>query len=38
VVDSLKLDGLPVIIIYENGKEVWRHTGYLSEEALRKQL
>lgn len=38
LLDSMKFDGLPVILIYENGKETWRHLGYLSEEDLRKQL
>ncbi|MEC4049856.1 rhodanese-like domain-containing protein [Flavobacterium sp. SUN046] len=37
-VDSLKLDGLPVVLIYENGKEVWRNIGFLSEEDLKKHL
>jgi thioredoxin len=38
IVEELKLDGLPVIIIYENGKEIWRNVGFLSEEDLKKQL
>lgn len=38
IVDELKLDGLPVIILYENGKETWRNVGYISEEDLKKQL
>ena len=38
IVDQLKLDGLPVLIIYEKGKEVWRNVGYISEEELRKHL
>lgn len=38
IVDQLKLDGLPVIIVYEKGKEVWRNVGYISEEDLRKHL
>lgn len=38
LLETMKLDGLPVILIYENGKETWRHLGYLSEEDLRKQL
>ncbi|TGD57975.1 rhodanese-like domain-containing protein [Flavobacterium humi] len=38
LVNSLKLDGLPVIIMYENGKETWRNTGYISEEDLKKHL
>lgn len=38
LVDALKLDGLPVVIVFENGKEVWRNTGYISEEDLKKHL
>jgi len=38
IVDQLKLDGLPVIIVYEKGVEVWRNIGYISEEDLRKHL
>jgi thioredoxin len=38
ILDILKMDGLPVIIVYENGKEVWRNIGYISEEELRKHL
>ena len=38
LVDSMKLDGLPVILIYENGKEIWRNIGYISEEDLKKHL
>ena len=38
LVDLLKLETLPVIIIYENGKESWRNTGFISEEELKKHL
>jgi thioredoxin-like negative regulator of GroEL len=38
LLETMKLDELPVILIYENGKETWRHLGFLSEEDLRKQL
>jgi thioredoxin len=38
LVDALKLDSLPVIILYENGKEVWRNAGYITEEDLKKHL
>lgn len=38
LLDSLHLDGLPVILIFENEKEVWRNIGYLSEEDLKKHL
>jgi len=38
IVELLKLDALPTIIIYEKGKEVWRNVGYISEEDLKKHL
>ncbi|MEO8235021.1 MAG: thioredoxin domain-containing protein [Flavobacterium sp.] len=38
LVDALKLDGLPVIILYENSKETWRNIGYITEEDLKKHL
>lgn len=38
ILDTLKLDGLPVVILYENGKEIWRNIGYISEEDLKTHL
>lgn len=38
LLDSMKLDGLPVILIYENGKEVFRNIGFISEDDLNKHL
>lgn len=38
LVEQMKLEGLPTLIIYEHGKEVWRHVGYISEDDLKKQL
>ena len=38
IVGSLKLDGLPVVILYEKGKEIWRNIGYISEEDLKTHL
>jgi len=38
LLETLKLEELPIILIYEKGKETWRHLGYLSENDLRKQL
>jgi len=38
IVDQLKLDGLPVVIIYEKGVEIWRNIGYITEDELRKHL
>jgi thioredoxin len=35
---ELKIDGLPTLILYEKGKEIWKNTGYISEEDLKKQL
>ena len=38
IIEQLKLDGLPTIIVYEKGKEVWRNVGYITEEDLIKHL
>lgn len=38
IVDQMKLEGLPTLIIYEKGKEVWRNVGFISEEDLKKNL
>jgi thioredoxin len=38
LINDMKIDGLPVIIIYENGKETWRNMGYLSEEDFMKKI
>ena len=38
IVEQLNLDGLPTIIVYEKGKEVWRNVGFISEEDLKKHL
>jgi thioredoxin len=38
LMESMKLNELPVILIYENGKETWRNLGYLSEEDFRLKI
>lgn len=38
LLDELKLDGLPVLLVFENGKETWRNIGYIAEKELRKKL
>lgn len=38
LMESMKLDELPVLIIYENGKETWRNMGFISEVDLKKHL
>jgi len=38
MVSKLKIDALPTMILYENKKVKWQHSGYISEEDLKKQL
>ena len=38
LLESLKIDSLPAILIYKDGKEIWRNIGYISEEDLKKHL
>jgi thioredoxin len=38
LVDGLKVDALPTLILYENQKETWKHIGFISENDLKKQL
>jgi thioredoxin len=35
---DLKIDELPVLILYQNKEVKWRHAGFLNEEDLKKQL
>lgn len=35
---KLKIDALPTLLLYENKTVKWKHSGYISEEDLRKQL
>lgn len=36
--ESLKVEGYPTLILYQNKKPIWRNLGYLEEEAIKKQL
>ena len=38
LLESLKLESLPAILIFKDGKEIWRNIGYISEEDLKKHL
>ncbi len=38
LLESMKITGLPVILIYENGVETWSNIGFLTENDLRKHL
>ncbi len=35
---EMKIDALPRMILYVDGKETWKHDGFISEEDLKKQL
>ena len=35
---DLKIDELPTLLLYKNKEVVWRHSGFISEEDLKKQL
>lgn len=38
IMKELKIDELPTLLLYENKVIKWKHTGYISEEDLKKQL
>lgn len=38
LVRELKLDTLPVLQLYDNGKMVWQHQGFISEAELKTHL
>jgi len=38
LISEMKIDELPTLILYENKEVKWKHSGYISEEDLKKQL
>ena len=38
LVKEMKIDELPTLILYENKKILWKHSGFISEKDLKKQL
>ncbi len=38
LISQMKIDELPMLFIYKDNKIVWKHSGYISEEDLTKQL
>ena len=38
LIKEMKIDELPTLLLYENKEIKWKHTGYISEEDLKKQL
>ena len=35
---AYKIQGVPVFILFKNGKEKWKHNGMIPEEELKKQI
>lgn len=35
---EMKISELPTLLLYENGAVQWKHSGFISEEELRKQI
>ncbi|AMA49460.1 MULTISPECIES: thioredoxin [Flavobacterium] len=35
---DLQIEGLPTLIFYKEGKEVWKNLGFMKEEELKKKL
>ena len=38
LISQLKIDELPTLFIYKNNQIIWKHSGFISEEDLIKQL
>jgi thioredoxin 1 len=38
IVKKYKVDGLPVFVLYKNGKEVWRQEGMVTKKELEKLI
>jgi thioredoxin len=38
LISQLKIDELPTLLIYKDNKILWKHSGFISEEDLTKQL
>jgi thioredoxin len=38
LVSQLKIEELPTLIVYKNNQILWKHSGFISEEDLKKKL
>ncbi len=38
VAKAYNISGVPVFILFKNGKELWKHSGMISAEELKKQI
>lgn len=36
--EQLKIEGLPTLLYFKNGQEIWKHTGYISETNLKSKI
>lgn len=35
---NFNIQGVPVFILFKNGKEIWKHNGMITEEELKRQI
>ena len=38
LISEMKISELPTLLLYENKEVKWKHSGFISEEDLKKQL
>lgn len=38
IADSLRIQSIPTLVFYKNGKQLWRHTGLLEESSLEQMI
>lgn len=38
LVSEMKIDELPALVLYQDGKIIWKHNGFITEDELKKQL
>lgn len=38
LISEMKIDELPTLLLYQNKEIIWKNSGYISEEDLKKQL
>jgi thioredoxin 1 len=36
--EQLEVSEIPTMILYKNGKQVWRHTGLVSETEIKSKI
>jgi thioredoxin 1 len=35
---AYQVSGVPVFILFKDGKEIWKHNGVIAEDELKKQI